>query len=134
VEQVVDGLTAHQHPELALEDSADIGGPEGTDAVLGPWRGVEPLFEPGVVLRRQGAWPSGPGVLAERLDAAAVVLGDPVLDGAERASQALGDMRCSPSLLGKDDGLDSLPGAFLRDGIGQNLELSQAMMFGDEHG
>ena len=134
MEQVVDGLAAHQHPELAFEDPADIGGPEGTDAVLGPGRGVEPLPEPGVVLRVQGARPSGPGLLAERLDAAAVVLGDPVLDRAERASQALGDVRCGPSLLGEDDGLDSLPGAFLGDGIGQDLELGQAVMVGDEHG
>ena len=86
------------------------------------------------MLRVQGAWPSGPGLLAERLDAAAVVLGDPVLDGAERASQALGDLGCGPSLLGEDDGLDSLPGAFLGDGIGQGLELVQAVMVGDEHG
>ena len=39
-----------------------------------------------------------------------------------------------PSLLGEDDGLDSLPGAFLGDGVGQDLELGQAVMVGDEHG
>jgi hypothetical protein len=86
------------------------------------------------VLRRQGAWPSGSRSLTERLDAAAVVLGDPVLDRAERASQALGDMGCGPSPLGEDDGLDSFPGAFLRDVIGQGLELGQGVMVGDEHG
>ena len=65
MEQVVDGLAAHRDPELALEDPADIGGPEGTDAVLGRGRGLDPLPEPGVVLRGQGAWPTGPGLLAE---------------------------------------------------------------------
>jgi len=133
MEQVVDGLTAHQDPELALEDPADVGGAEGTDPVLGRRRGVEPPPETGVVLRVQGAWSSGPGAFAKGLDAAAVVLGDPVLDRAGRASEALGDMRCGPTLLGEDDGLDSLPGAFLGDSIGQDLELGQAVMFGDEH-
>jgi transposase len=118
VEQVVDGLAAHRHPEFTLEDPADIGGPEGAGAIIGPGRGVEPLHEPGIVLRGQRAWPSGPGLLAERLEAAAVVLGDPVLDRAERASQAPGGKRCGPSLLGEDDRLDPLPGAFLGDGIG----------------
>jgi hypothetical protein len=134
MEQVVDGLAAQQDPELAFEDPAEIDAPEGTDAVLGPGRGVEPLPEPRIVLRGQGAWPSGPGLLAERLDAAAVVLGDPVLDRAERAGQALGEVGSGPSLLGEEDGLDSLPGAFLGDGIGQGLELGQTVMFGDEHG
>jgi hypothetical protein len=73
-------------------------------------------------------------MLTEGLDAAAVVLGDPVLDGAERASQALGDMGGGPSLLGEQDGLDPPPGAFLGDDIGQGLELVQAVMVGDEHG
>jgi hypothetical protein len=134
MEQVVDGLAAHRHPELAFEDPADIDAPEGADTILGPRRGVESLLEPGIVLRRQGAWPSGPGSLAERLEAAAVVLGDPVLDRAERASQAPGDVRCGPSLLGEEDGLGSFPGAFLRDVIGQDLELGQGVMVGDEHG
>ena len=39
-----------------------------------------------------------------------------------------------PSLLGEEDGLDSLPGAFLGDGLGQVLELVQGVMVGDEHG
>jgi len=134
MEQVVDGLAAHQDPELAFEDPADIGGPEGTDAVLGPGRGVESLLEPGVVLRGQGAWPSRSGLLAERLDAAPVILGDPVLDGAERASRAPGDVRCGPSPLGEDDGPDPLPGAFPGDGLGRDLELGQGVMIGDEHG
>ena len=55
MEQVVDGLEAHQHAELLLEDPADVGAPEGADAVLGPGRGVEPLLEPGVLLRGQRA-------------------------------------------------------------------------------
>jgi hypothetical protein len=134
MEQVVDGLRAHQDPELAFEDPANVGGAEGTDAVLGRRRGVEPLPETGVVLRVQGAWPSGPGAFAKGLDAAAVVLGDPVLDRAERGSQALGDLRGGPPLLGEDDGLDSLPRAFLGDSIAQDLELGQGVMFGDEHG
>ena len=70
----------------------------------------------------------------EGLDAAAVVLGDPVLDRAEGAAQAPGDVGSGPSLLGEDDGLDSLPGSFLWDGVGQDLELGQAVMIGDEHG
>ena len=53
MEQVVDGLAAHQHAELLLQDPADVGAPEGTDAVLGRGRGVEPLPEPGIVLRGQ---------------------------------------------------------------------------------
>jgi hypothetical protein len=134
MEQVVDGLAAHRDPELALEDPADVGGPEGADAVLGPGRGFDPLLEPGVVLRGQGAWPPGSGLLAERLEAAAVVLGDPILDGAERAAQGEGDPGGGPSLLGEDDGLDSLPGSLLGDGVGQDLELGQAVMIGDEHG
>jgi hypothetical protein len=134
MEQIVDGLAAHRHPELAFEDPTDIDAAEDTDAVLGPRRGVEPLLEPGVVLRGQGAWPSGPGLLAERLDAAAIVLSDPVLDRAERASHALGDVGRSPSLLGEEDRLDTYPSAFLGDGLGQDLELVQAVMVGDEHG
>jgi hypothetical protein len=134
MEQVVDGLAAHPHPELAFEDPADVSGSESADSILGRRRGIEPSLEPRVVLRGQGAWPSGPGLLAKGLNAAAVVLGDPVLDRSDRAPQALGDMRRGPSLLGEDDGLDSLPGAFLRDGLGQDLELGQAMMFGNEHG
>jgi hypothetical protein len=30
-----------------LQDSPDIGGPQGAYAVLGPWWGVESLLEPG---------------------------------------------------------------------------------------
>ena len=65
---------------------------------------------------------------------AAVVLGDPVLDRPERAAQGLGDVGGGPPLLGEDDGLDSLPDPLLGDGLGQDLELFQGMMVGDEHG
>ena len=34
----------------------------------------------------------------------------------------------------EEDGLDPLPGSLLGDSLGQDLELVQAVMFGDEHG
>jgi hypothetical protein len=86
------------------------------------------------VLRVQATRPSGVRAFAEGFDAAAVVLGDPVLDRAERTAQAPGDVGCGPPLLGQEDGLDSLPGPLPGDGVGQDLELVQAVMFGDEHG
>ena len=133
MEQVVDGLAAHRHPELAPEDAADVGRPEGADAIPGRRRGVEPLLEPGVVLRVEPPGSSGPRPLVEGLDAAAVVLGDPVLDGAERAAQAPCDVRGGPSLLGEDDGLEPPPEAFLWDGLGHVPELFGSVMVGDEH-
>jgi hypothetical protein len=43
-------------------------------------------------------------------------------------------MRCGPPLFGEEDGLESLPGPLLGDGVGQDLELLLGMMVGDEHG
>ena len=81
VEQVGGGLAADRDPELVLEDPADLGA-EGADSIRGPSGGVEPLLEPGGVFGIQASRSSGAGAFGERFDATAVVLGDPVLDGA----------------------------------------------------
>src|SRR5512135_2471807 len=107
MKQVLDGLEAHPHPEFLFADPLDVAPPVRTDAILGPRWVLEPLLQPGVVLRGQPPWPSGTGPLLERLGAPGVVLGDPILDGTERAPQALGDVGRRPPLLGQDDGLES---------------------------
>jgi hypothetical protein len=87
MEQVVDGLEAHQDAEFRLEDPWDIEPPRRADAVLGPRRGVEALSQAGVLLRGQPQRASAARSLVEGLDASLVVLGDPVLDGPERTAQ-----------------------------------------------
>jgi len=134
MQQVVGGLQAHQDAELLLQESSDIEPSECTDAVLGAWRGIEPLSEPGVVLGGEPPRPPGPGAVVERLDAPAVVLRDPILDRPEGGAQGLGDQRCRPPLFSEEDGLESLPDPLLGEGVGQDLELLLRMMVGDEHG
>src|SRR5206468_7481992 len=67
-------------------------------------------------------------------DAPAVVLGDPVLDGTERAAQRLSDVASGPPLFGEDDGLDASPVPFLGDGLSQSLEVFPSVVIGDKHG
>jgi hypothetical protein len=134
MQQVVDGLEAHQGAELLLQESSDIEPSECTDAILGAWRVIEPLPEPGVVLRGEPPRSPGPGAVVERLDSPAVVLRHPILDRPEGGAQGLGNKGCRPPLLGEEDGLESLPGPLLGDSVGQDLELLLGMMVGDEHG
>jgi hypothetical protein len=70
----------------------------------------------------------------EGLDPAAIVLGDPIRDGLERASQGVGDVLCGPSLFGQDDGLDAAPESLLRDRLADVVKLFRGMVIGDEHG
>jgi hypothetical protein len=133
MEQVVDRLEAHQHPELLLEEPSDVEPAECADAVLRTGRGHEALLQPRVLLRVQLPRASGSRAVVEGFDAPSVILVDPVLNGAERAVQGLGDVRGRASLLGEDDGLDTTPEPFLGDGLGQVFKVLQSMMIFDVH-
>jgi hypothetical protein len=134
MEQVVDGLEAQLYAEFLLQDPLHIASPEGADPILGSWRFVEALLEAAGVVRGQSWRASGMRPLLEGRDAAAVVLGDPVLHGPERAAQAPGDVLSGASLLGEEDGLEASPDPLLRDGLSQILELLQAMVAFDVQG
>src|SRR5262249_13551801 len=114
-EQVIDGLEAHQDAEFLLQDPTDIGSPEGTDTIFGPRWSLQALLQPGILLGvEQGRSPAA-RPLVERLETAAVVLRDPVLDGAERTAQGRSDVLGGAALLGEDDGLNAPPESFLGD-------------------
>jgi len=134
MQQVVDGLEAHQYAELTLEDPPDVEATEGADAVLGTRWSVEVSLQVGVLRRVQERRSPAPGPLAEGFDSSGVVLSDPVLDGFERTPQRVGDVAGGSSLLGEDDGLGATPGSLLGQGLGEFLELFSGMVVGNEHG
>ena len=113
MQQVVDGLEAQEHAELPLEDAAEVGAVEGADAVLGRGAGLEPLAEAGQFRPGQAGRATGVGPLAQRLGAAAVVAGDPGLDGADAAAEGRGDPGGGAALGGEDDGLVAEPDPLL---------------------
>jgi len=133
MEQVVDRLEAHPGVEFLLEDPSDVEPPEGADAVLGTGRGVQASLQLGVLPRVQSERAAAARSLVEGLDAAAIVLGDPILDGLERASEGVGDVLCGPTLLGEEDGLGAAPESLLRDRLDEVVELFRGMVIGDEH-
>ncbi len=134
MEQVIDRLEAHLDAEFLLEDPLDVESPQGANIVLGTGQLVQALLQPGVLLRVQPWRTPATRSLVEGLDPPAIVLGDPILDGLERASQGLGDVLCGPSLFGQDDGLDAAPESLLGNRLDDVVELFCGMVIGDEHG
>jgi len=127
-------LEAHQDAEFQLQDPSDITAPERADSVFGPRWCVQALLEPGILpgvqpWRSPAAWP-----FVECLEAPAVVLSDPVLDGAERTAQGRSDVLGGAAPLGEDDGLDASPESLLGYGLGRVSELFRGVMVGDEQG
>jgi hypothetical protein len=111
----------------------DVAAPKGADTIVGTRRGVQALLQPGILLGIK-PWRTSPArSLVESLDPPAIVLGDPVLDGLEGASQGVGDILGGPSLFGEDDGLDASPESLLGNGLDEIMELFQCMVIGDEH-
>ena len=134
MEQVGDGWEAQQHAEFLLQDPRHIASPQGADTILRSWRVVEALLQAGVMIRSQSRRASGMRPLLAGRDAAAVVLGGPVLHGPQRAGQAPGDVLSGASRHGEDDGLEASPDPLLGDGLGQILKLLQGMMAFDVDG
>src|SRR3954454_8550125 len=77
---------------------------------------------------------SGVGRLGQGLGAAAVVAGDPVLDGAYAAAEGQGDPGGGAALGGEDDGLVAEPDPLLDDCLGQALQLVEREMVVDMQG
>ena len=117
-----------------LQDAAQVGAVEGADAVLGRGPGLQPLAEAGQLRPGQAGRSAGVGPLLQGLGAAAVVAGDPVLDGADAAAEGRGDLGGGAALGGEDDGLVAEPDPLGGDGLGQALELVEGEMVVDMQG
>jgi hypothetical protein len=119
IQELVDPVEAVAGAELLLQDAADVGAPQGADAVLGARRGINPLEETALLGAGQDRCPAGMGAVGQRLQAAAVVRRDPGLDGAAADAQGAGDVGCGVALLGQGDRLHAGPGAGLAALLGR---------------
>src|SRR5262249_31014236 len=134
VEQVVDGLLAQAHAELALEEAAQVGAVEGADAVLGRGPGLDPPAEALQLGPGRAGPAAGAGPLPQGVGAAAIVASDPALDRAHTAAEGPGGLGGGAALGGEDDGPVADPDPLLGDRLGQASQLLKGEMVVDMHG
>jgi len=103
MEQVVDGLLSQLDAELGREDAADVGGMEGTDAILGGRAGLDPRPQAVVLGGIEPRLSAAARAVGEGLGPTVVVAAGPFLDGTLGATQRLGDLGGRKAASSEDD-------------------------------